>query len=77
MFKNYLKMTLRNLKKHKGYLFLNTAGLSVGLACFILVLLFVQYEFRCEKHHVNSNRIYRLIVEQNLGDRVSRATSSP
>lgn len=77
MFKNYLKMTLRNLKKHKGYSFLNIAGLSVGLACFILVLLFVQYEFRYEKHHVNAERIYRLIVEQNLGDRVFRASSSP
>jgi len=36
MFKNYLKMTLRNLKKHKGYSFLNIAGLSVGLAANIL-----------------------------------------
>ena len=77
MFKNYLKMTLRNLKKHKGYSFLNIAGLSVGMACFILVLLFVQYEFRYEKHHINAERIYRLIVEQNLGDRVFRANSSP
>ena len=77
MFKNYLKMTLRNLKKHKGYSFLNIAGLSVGLACFILVLLFVQYEFRYEKHHVNADRIYRIIVEQNLGDRVFWANSSP
>jgi putative ABC transport system permease protein len=77
MFKNYLKMTLRNLKKHKGYSFLNIAGLSVALASFILVLLFVQYEFRYERHHVNAKRIYRLIVEQNLGDRVFRANSSP
>jgi len=77
MFKNYLKMNLRNLKKHKGYSFLNIAGMSVGLACFILVLLFVRYEFRYEKHHVNAERIYRLIVEQNLGGGVFQAASSP
>ncbi len=57
MFQNYLKTTLRNLKKHKGYSLLNLAGLSVGMACFILILLFIQYEFRYEKHHVNARRI--------------------
>ncbi len=77
MFQNYLKTTLRNLRKHKGYSFLNLAGLSVGMACFILILLFVQYEFRYEDHHVNSERIYRILVEQNLGDRVFLANSSP
>jgi putative ABC transport system permease protein len=77
MFQNYLKTTLRNLKKHKGYSFLNLAGLSVGMACFILILLFIQYEFRYEKHHVNAQRIYRINVEQDLGDRVFRARSSP
>ncbi|MGB2907321.1 MAG: ABC transporter permease [Candidatus Aminicenantaceae bacterium] len=77
MFQNYLKTTLRNLKKHKGYSLLNLAGLSVGMACFILILLFVQYEFRYEDHHVNSERIYRIIVEQDLGDQVFRARTSP
>ncbi len=77
MFQNYLKTTLRNLKKHKGYSLLNLAGLSVGMACFILILLFIQYEFRYEKHHVNARRIYRINVEQDLGDRVFRTRSSP
>ena len=49
MFGNYLKTTLRNLKKHKGYSLLNLAGLSVGLTCFMLILLFVRYEFRYVK----------------------------
>ncbi len=77
MFQNAFKTAIRNFKKHKGYSFLNVAGLSVGLACFILILLFIQYEFRYEKHHVNAKRIYRLVIEQNLGDRVFRASSSP
>jgi putative ABC transport system permease protein len=77
MFQNTFNTTLRNLAKHKGYSFLNIAGLSVGLAMFILILLFVGYEFRYEKHHRNADRIYRLIIEQNLGDRIFMASSSP
>jgi putative ABC transport system permease protein len=77
MFQNAFKTALRHFRKHKGYSFLNVAGLSIGLACFILILLFIQYEFRYEKHHVNAKRIYRLVIEQNLGDRVFRASSSP
>jgi putative ABC transport system permease protein len=77
MFQNAFKTTLRNLAKHKGYSFLNIAGLSVGLAMFILILLFVGYEFRYEKHHQNAERIYRLVIEQNLGDRIFTASSSP
>ncbi len=77
MFQNAFKTTLRNFRKHKGYSFLNIAGLSVGLAAFILILLFVQYEFRYERHHANAKRIYRLVIEQNLGDRVFLASSSP
>ncbi|MGB7296920.1 MAG: ABC transporter permease [Candidatus Aminicenantales bacterium] len=77
MFQSAFKTTLRNLRKHKGYSFLNVAGLSVGLAMFILILLFVGYEFRYEKHHRNAERIYRLVIEQNLGDRVFTASTSP
>jgi putative ABC transport system permease protein len=77
MLQSAFKTTLRNLAKHKGYSFLNVAGLSVGLAMFILILLFVGYEFRYEKHHRNADRIYRLIIEQNLGDRIFTASTSP
>jgi chromate transport protein ChrA len=36
MFKNYLKIVFRNIKRHKGYSFINIAGLAIGMACFIL-----------------------------------------
>jgi len=44
MQKNYLKIALRNLVKHRAYTFINVAGLSVGMACCILILLYVQDE---------------------------------
>jgi len=74
---HFLKIAWRQTRRHKGYTFTNIAGLSIGLAAFTLILLFVQYEFRYEKHHVNAGRIYRLVVEQNLGDRVFQANNVP
>ncbi len=38
MLKNYLKIALRNLRKHKGYTFINVAGLAIGMACCLLIL---------------------------------------
>jgi putative ABC transport system permease protein len=77
MFINYLKIALRTIRRHKGYSFINIAGLSVGMACFLLILLFSQYEFSYEQHHENADRIYRVNVEQQLTDRVFRAQTSP
>jgi len=48
MLKNYLKIALRNLKKHKGYSFINISGLTIGMACFILIMALVENEL-CSK----------------------------
>ena len=48
MFTNYIKVAIRNLKKYKGYSFINILGLSVGMACTILILLWVQDELSYE-----------------------------
>lgn len=60
MFKNYLKIALRNLRKQKGHAFINIAGLAVGMACCLLILLYVQYELSFDQYHQNKNRLYRL-----------------
>ena len=62
MFKNYIKVALRSLIRHKGYSFINIAGLAVGIASFILIGLYVQYELDYDKFNENYERIYR--VEQ-------------
>ncbi len=51
MFKNYLKIALRNVKKHKGYSFINIAGLAIGIACCILILLWVRDELSFDNFH--------------------------
>ncbi len=59
MFKNYLKIALRNILKHKSYALVNIAGLAVGIACCLLILLYVQDELRYDRFHQNAECIYR------------------
>ncbi len=60
MFKNYIKIALRNLLKYKGYSFINLSGLTIGMACCILILLFVQDEFSYDTYHEKADQIYRV-----------------
>ncbi len=64
MFKNYLTIALRNIKKYKAYSFINVSGLAVGLAAFILIGLYVQYELSFDQYHENADRIYRVVRER-------------
>ena len=59
MIKNYLKIAFRVIKKHKGYSFINITGLAVGIACCVLILLWVQNELSFNKFHKNYKEIYR------------------
>lgn len=59
MLKNYLKIALRNFLKHKGFSFINIFGLAVGVACCLLILLFVVDELSYDKYHEKADRIYR------------------
>jgi len=61
MFRNYLKITLRNLWKNKSYSFINIFGLAVGLASCIVILLYVTNELSYDKHHKKADRIARVV----------------
>jgi len=69
VFNNYLKIALRNLLKYKVYSFINIFGLSVGLACCILIMLFIRDELGYDKFHKNVNQLYRVVVEFKYRDR--------
>ena len=62
MFKNYCKITIRILKKYKGFSFINITGLAVGIASTILILLWIQHEMSFDRFHKNANRIFRVAV---------------
>ncbi|MCK4815682.1 ABC transporter permease, partial [bacterium] len=68
MLKNYLKIALRNIKRHKGYSFINIVGLAIGMACCILILLWVQDELSYDRFHENADDIYRVIQDINFTD---------
>ncbi len=63
MFLNYLKVTWRNIKRYKGYSFINIVGLAVGLACCILILLWIQDELSYDRFHTNWDDLYRVVTE--------------
>jgi len=62
MIKNNLKILFRNLKRHKGYSFVNISGLSLGIMCCIFIFLYIRYETSYDDHHEDADRIYRIIA---------------
>lgn len=67
MFKNYLKITLRNIKRHKGFSFINISGLAVGMAVCLLLMLYVTFESSYDDFHENAENIYRLRLTNFAG----------
>lgn len=61
MFRNYLKIAIRNLKRRKAYAFINIGGLAAGLACCIVILLYVANESSYDQYHRDAHRIYRVL----------------
>ncbi|MGD8540095.1 MAG: ABC transporter permease [Candidatus Aminicenantes bacterium] len=77
MFKNYLKIALRNIFKHKGYSLINIIGLAIGMACCLLILLYVNDELSYDRYHENVDRIYRVIEEVRLEGVGEESSSMP
>lgn len=61
MIKNYIKIAFRNLRRYKGYTIINITGLTLGITCSCLLLLFVNNELSYDTFHSNSESIYRII----------------
>ncbi len=77
MFKNYLKTALRNIMQNKGYSFINLVGLTLGITCCILILLWVRDERGFDRFHKNSDRIYRVVTRVKSADRENHYASTP
>ncbi|GAB5518615.1 MAG: ABC transporter permease [Rhodothermales bacterium] len=69
MLQNYLKTAYRNLMRYKGYTAINLLGLTLGIACFLMIYLYVQDERSYDQFHTNGDRIHRLIVDWERADR--------
>ncbi len=60
MIKNYLKIAWRNIVRQKGFSFINIFGLAVGIACCLLIMLFVRHEMSYDQYHEFKDRIFRI-----------------
>ncbi len=67
MFKNYLKIALRHLWKHKGFSIINIAGLAIGLTCFLLISLFISNELSYDRWNPQAERIVRPVSDIKFG----------
>lgn len=78
MFRNYIITALRNLYKNKVFSLINVLGLSVGLASFVLIGLYVYHELSMDRYHAKADRIYRIV--ENLrteNELLFQSVSSP
>lgn len=71
MLKNYIKIAVRNLGKNKIDSFISIGGLAVGLACCILLVFYVRFEWSHDNFHENGDRVYRITqksIQPNSGE---------
>ena len=71
MLSNYLKIALRNLRRDKFYSLINILGLTIGITCGLLLLLYVTDELSFDRYHRNADQIYRVVTEIHEPDKVN------
>lgn len=77
MIRNFLKIAIRSLSRQFGYTSINIAGLAIGLACSILISLYVINEITYDRFHENAERIYRIGVKgKMLGNDLNQAVTA-
>jgi putative ABC transport system permease protein len=76
MFKNYFRIAFRNIQRHKGYSFINIIGLALGMACCVLIILWVKDEMSTDRYHAKLDSLYLIRTIQHYGSEVSRGNGS-
>ena len=77
MVKNFIKVALRNLQNNKLYSFINVAGLAVGIACCLLISIFIWHELSYDQHHKDGERIFRITNEVRFNDSHLKLATAP
>ena len=77
MFKNYIKIAIRNLLKNKVYSLINILGLSIGLATSLLILLYVVNEWSYDLFHSKSERLFRVVQTMESETNVEEDATTP
>ena len=77
MLHNYLIIALRNLQRNISYSFINITGLAIGIACSLLIMLWVWDELSFDRFHENGDRLGQLYINNHFSDRVSTSEAVP
>src|ERR1700761_146668 len=77
MFKSYLKIIWRNLLKDRQFSLLNLLGLSVGLACALLIGLWIADEYGMEKYNPNDDRLYQIMTNNKTSNGLQTGMYTP
>lgn len=77
MLKNYLRTTYRNLIKYKSYSLINIFGLSLGIACCILIYGYIGYELSYDRYHKNADNIYRIASRSSVSGQTTELATVP
>ena len=77
MFRNYIKIAFRNILRSNGYSIINILGLATGMACVLLIILYIADEYSYDRFHDNAKQIYRIGTYGNIGDMEFKGTTTP
>lgn len=77
MLKNYIKVALRAILRYKGYSLINVVGLAIGMACCLIILIWVLDELSYDRFHENANHIYRVEQDQHYSGRTFHVNVTP
>jgi len=77
MLKNLITYSLRSFKRQRSYIIINILGLSVGIACSLLIALFVINEASYDRYNTKKDRIFRLILNGKMGGQEITASATP
>lgn len=77
MLRNFIKVALRNMQRNKIFSAINIAGLSVGVACCLMLLLYIQDELRYDNYHKDGDRLYRITSAFSFDDFKTVGRTSP
>jgi putative ABC transport system permease protein len=77
MFKNLIRYSVRSFKRQRSYIIINILGLSIGIACSLLIALYVINEAGYDQYNTKKDRIFRAILNGKIGGQEVTTSSSP
>src|SRR6185503_8351441 len=77
MIKNYFKTAWRNMLRNKTSSFINISGLSIGIACALLIVIFIKNELSYDRFYKDSNRIFQVVLNGNFNGQEFWAGNTP